>query len=932
MGIRARDACCAGLLALSALAASAQTPPPRPWPDTSRGIHVFNDQLADGMSEALVRFAATHYAGTQKMTRTEADRLRTVTPGFLILHYRLGVGLGYRTTTGSCQPTGPWIGIVEGNDWVTEWPGDSRVATSWFFPYAGQPRVLNCDWGWYLAELNDPAWRAFWRDEVLRQATANDNDGVFMDSLSVPNYLGGGSFRPALPDVDRTFEQAWTGRIESWLTWLRSQLPTLYLVPNAGSWITTRDETTYASAHGLMIEGFAIEADDSPYNLEDWQLQMNRVLAATARGQAIIGQSYALGARERMFALGSYLLVRGPRTYLNLEMDYAPEWWPEYDLPVGRAMEAAPGSIDALYDAPAGIYRRVFDTGLVLVNPTSPWDGTAVTRTVSLGTTYYLAETSGGGEVPESGVPTGSVSYRPVTSVTLPPFSAVVLFTTATPGGDAGDRDDDGLPDDWERQFGLNADGGAGADGPAGDPDGDGRTNLQEYEDGSHPRGLHRRYLAEGATRPLFETRLALLNTGDTTGHVLLRFQRANATTVNLPVEVPARRRATVDIGSVSGLETAEFSTLVESDTVVVVDRTMWWDRAQAFGAHAEGALPAPSRTWFLAEGATHSGFQLFYLLQNPGAATARVRIRYLRQDAAPLEKTYELPAASRTNVWVNHEQFAGLAKALASCEVSAAVDVLDGPPVVVERAMYLDVAGQPFGAGHESAGVTAAATGWFFAEGATGPYFDTFVLVANATSADAHLEAIYLMPDGTSVTVPRVVKANSRSTIWIDYEAAPLSDTAVSTLIRSVDGTPVVAERAMWWPGTGSWHEAHGSPGATATGTRWALAEGEVGGARNVATYILVANTSTAGASVRVELRFEDGTAAARTFAMAGQSRFNVDVGAEFPDADGRRFGAFVTSLGASAAPIVVERAIYWDAAGQHWAAGTNALATRLQ
>jgi hypothetical protein len=40
-----------------------------------------------------------------------------------------------------------------------------------------------------------------------------------------------------------------------------------------------------------------------------------------------------------------------------------------------------------------------------------------------------------------------------------------------------------------------------------------------------------------------------------------------------------------------------------------------------------------------------------------------------------------------------------------------------------------------------------------------------------------------------------------------------------------------IIVERAMWWPGptSATWHEAHNSPGTTQTGTRWALAEGEV-------------------------------------------------------------------------------------------------------
>ncbi|BCS31652.1 hypothetical protein TBR22_A08550 [Luteitalea sp. TBR-22] len=68
----------------------------------------------------------------------------------------------------------------------------------------------------------------------------------------------------------------------------------------------------------------------------------------------------------------------------------------------------------------------------------------------------------------------------------------------------------------------------------------------------------------------------------------------------------------------------------------------------------------------------------------------------------------------------------------------------------------------------------------------------------------------------------------------------------------------------------------------------------------------------------------------AAQTFTVAGHSQFNVDVRAAFPDAADRRFGAIIESLGDTPAQVV-ERAMYWDAAGQRWAAGTNALATRL-
>ncbi|MBI3959746.1 MAG: hypothetical protein HY328_13130 [Chloroflexi bacterium] len=383
------------------------------------------------MSEAQWQFATTRYAGTQKLLRSDANRLRTINPDFLILHYRLGHGLGYRGIQNGCQPTGDWLALIEGDNWVQEWPGDNDVLENWFYhwPEASAARVLNCDWGWYLAELDDAAWRTYWHGEVLRQVQANDNDGVFMDSLSVPNYLGFDRYVPTLPAVDNAFETAWATRIENWLTWLQGQsLGDYYLIPNVGSWITSRETTDYSAADGVMIEGFAIELDESPYSLEDWRMQMNRALGLISQGKAILSQSYVTGAQERMFALGSYLLIKGNRTYINIDLDIEPEWWSEYDIPIGTPIESAGSDVGNLYDAENQVYRRDFDSGFVLVNPTSPWDGSGITSTVDLGGVFYLAQPSGGGAVPENGIPTGTVTYQAVTQVVLPPYTAVVLL------------------------------------------------------------------------------------------------------------------------------------------------------------------------------------------------------------------------------------------------------------------------------------------------------------------------------------------------------------------------------------------------------------------------------------------------------------------------------------------------------------------------
>jgi hypothetical protein len=383
----------------------------------------------------------------------------------------------------------------------------------------------------------------------------------------------------------------------------------------------------------------------------------------------------------------------------------------------------------------------------------------------------------------------------------------------------------------------------------------------------------------------------------------------------------------------------AAFSTVVESDRPVVVDRTMTWD-ATAYGSQAETSVAAPSPVWYLAEGATHSGFNLFYLIQNPNGRDAAIEVTYLRPaPAEPLVKTYTVPASSRFNIWVDVEQFPEGSgdTALDSIDVSAVLRSTDDTlPIIVDRAMYLDTGGQLFSAGHDAAAVTAPATTWFLAEGATGPYFDLYVLIANPGDVAATARATYLLPNGSTVVRDYEVAARSRYTVLVDAQDPLLADTAVSTTITSLYDTPLIVERAMWWPGS-TWHEAHASAGAVITGEAWALAEGEQGGPRSTDTYVLLANTSAWRASVRVTVLFEDGTPpVARLFEVEPTSRFNVSPPAhfadQFPPGSWKRFGVLVESLGDTPAQIVVERAMYSNANGRVWSAGTNATATRLR
>lgn len=549
-----------------------------------------------------------------------------------------------------------------------------------------------------------------------------------------------------------------------------------------------------------------------------------------------------------------------------------------------------------------------------------------------------------GAEVLLDGVPAQGITFvdwRTLRAQVPPHPAGPVAVTVRTPDGrsvsatlftyigddPAADLDEDGLPDVWENRFGLDPNDDAGDSGPDSDPDGDGLTNLEELEQGTHPRGFYRRYFAEGVSTSFFNTVFGLVNPNADALTAVISFFTSEGSRENLTIGIHPRSRATLDAHDVRQLEEMAFSTTIESDRMLVAERKVTWDRRE-YGGHAETGIDRPATRWYFAEGATHSGFDLFYLLQNATDTAAQVEIRYLLPQGAPIVKTYTVPPTSRFNVWVDLEEVA-----LSNTDVSAVITSTNGVPIIAERSMYLYASGQAFGAGHNSAGLSAPATQWFLAEGATGAYFDMFVLIANPGNADAAIRADYLLPDGRTITKHYTVAANSRFNIWLDLEGPELADTAVSTTIESTNGVPVIVERSMWWPGgVGSWIEAHNAPGATGTSSMWAVAGGEEGGPGRAYTYLLLANTSASAGPVRVTVLFEDGTTASREFTVAARSRFNVDVGFEFPEARGKRFGALVEALGAAPVQLTVECATYWDADGRVWAAGTNALGTPLR
>jgi hypothetical protein len=527
---------------------------------------------------------------------------------------------------------------------------------------------------------------------------------------------------------------------------------------------------------------------------------------------------------------------------------------------------------------------------------------------------------SGTGTVRFSVAPNFGGTAQRTATLTIATAIATVVQTADT------DADGDALPDAWETFFALSASSNTGDDGPLGDPDHDGVSNAAELAAGTHPRGTFRRYLAEGAANEFFDTEIALFRPVQPgNAAVLLRIQPEGGSEVAWPVAVPAMSLRVVPAPIFKALAGRPFSTVIESDQPVVVDRTMRWD-ATGYGSSGETAVEAPSTTWYLAEGSTSGDFALFYLLQNPGDAAATATVRFLRPaPQAPIERTYTVAPRARLTIPVD------AIPELVSTDVSGVITASE--PIIVERAMYLSRPGQAFAAGHESAGVTAPATEWFLAEGATGTFFDLFVLIENPGTQAAAVRVDYLLPNGSMLSKDYGVAPESRFTIYVDDEQIPagsgqrpLASAAVSMRITSTNGAPIIVERAMWWPQP-AWYEAHNSPATTRTAIEWATASGIAGGPKNAETYVLIANPSATPAGVSVLVLYDQDNLADSTFiTVPPSSRTTIPIGQTFATARGRHFGVLVGSVGA---PVVVEQSVYESPGGVTWAAGTAASAT---
>jgi hypothetical protein len=223
--------------------------------------------------------------------------------------------------------------------------------------------------------------------------------------------------------------------------------------------------------------------------------------------------------------------------------------------------------------------------------------------------------------------------------------------------------------------------------------------------------------------------------------------------------------------------------------------------------------------------------------------------------------------------------------------------------PVFAERAMYMNTSDGKRGA-HDSIGLSTPAPEWYLPEGTTRPGFDEWVLVMNPNAAGTNVRATFLTPVGVGGTYDFYMAPNSRGTVHVNQF---LNDKDISTVVTSLDGAGILAERAMYINTTDGKRGAHDSIGAYQTATFWYLPEGTT--RPGFDEWVLIQNPNPIQADVKVTLLGPSGPARQITFTMPPSSRQTVHVNELVNNLD---VSTVVESTGAVPVGILAERAMY--------------------
>jgi hypothetical protein len=290
----------------------------------------------------------------------------------------------------------------------------------------------------YDLDAADPGnldrWVNYFAASARQLIASSAMDGIMMDEVEQPY---------GFPPPWASTPWSWHGALLGDLAFIRAQLgPDLIMFWNgiegdmllapphlrdAGIWARPDSLDFLRYCDGVQMELFVTSyAGPQVWPEPLWEEILDLCMTVVRRGGVLLAQSPILveDPVNRMFTLASFHLVKGERSYLSHRGGGDFPWFPEWTVELGAPCQTArhmsgylllPTGTADIATVEGVAYARRFARGLAVANP-SPRP-----TTVTLRRPGELVVASGGGWIGTDGeLPAGSLSYQPVTSITVP--------------------------------------------------------------------------------------------------------------------------------------------------------------------------------------------------------------------------------------------------------------------------------------------------------------------------------------------------------------------------------------------------------------------------------------------------------------------------------------------------------------------------------
>jgi hypothetical protein len=365
-------------------------------------------------------------------------------------------------------------------------------------------------------------------------------------------------------------------------------------------------------------------------------------------------------------------------------------------------------------------------------------------------------------------------------------------------------------------------------------------------------------------------------------------------------VDVPARSRVALRVGDVVAAPFA--AALVEVDGGdVAVEHTVGSGAAAAAAPCASDPAPA----WYFPAGSTAKGAQELLALFNPFPDNAVVDITMATTDGFRQPQQYEglvVPG--------QHLVVLDLGVAIARHDsVSTAVVTRSGR-LVVDRVQLFDGTAVP-AAAVVGLGAPEPAPAWAFPDGQTADGLSESFVVYNPTDADAEVDVDITLdqPDVNGEVDPVAVSVAPHAAVTVNLNAEQRVPAGVAhaTVVRSVNRTPIVAERVVTSVAPAPRSGVTLMLGSPMAAPQWILPVGSA--TSDVAEFVVLLNPSgdtTARVNFTALARGQDlAIDGLQSIEVRPGGRVTVDLGAHVNRAD-------LPLLLQSTAPVVAERGMY--------------------